>query len=38
MKERCKLDLYQPTDKKGFATVVWFHGGGLRGGKKSIPK
>lgn len=38
MKERCKLDLYQPADKKGFATVVWFHGGGLRGGNKSIPK
>lgn len=38
MKERCKLDVYQPADKKGFATVVWFHGGGLRGGKKSVPK
>ena len=38
MKERCKLDVYQPADKKGFATVVWFHGGGLRAGKKSIPE
>lgn len=38
MKERCKLDVYYPTEGKGFATVVWFHGGGLRGGKKSIPK
>ena len=33
---RCKLDLYYPTNVKDFATVVWFHGGGLRAGKKSI--
>ncbi len=38
MKERCKLDLYYPTEKKNFATVVWFHGGGLRGGNKSVPR
>lgn len=25
--ERCKLDIYYPTDKKNFATVIWFHGG-----------
>ena len=37
MKERCVLDLYRPKDRKGFSTVVWFHGGGLRGGKKAIP-
>ncbi len=37
MKERCLLDLYRPRDRKGFSTVVWFHGGGLRGGEKSIP-
>lgn len=24
--------------KTGFATVVWFHGGGLRNGNKSVPK
>lgn len=36
--ERCKLDLYYPTNIKGFPTVVWFHGGGLKGGSKSIPK
>ena len=36
LKERCKLDLYYPTDKKDFATVVWFHGGGLKNGNKSI--
>ncbi len=47
-KERCKLDFYYPTvNKPGSeqngkpatcATVVWFHGGGLTGGKKSIPE
>ncbi|MEZ7956814.1 MAG: alpha/beta hydrolase [Rubritalea sp.] len=34
--ERCVLDIYHPTNKKGFATVVWFHGGGLKGGNKKI--
>ncbi|MCC9601184.1 alpha/beta hydrolase fold domain-containing protein [Stieleria sp. JC731] len=32
--ERCKLDWYLPTDRKGFPTLVWFHGGGLRNGHK----
>ena len=36
--ERCVLDLYYPTNVKDFATVVWFHGGGLRGGSKEIPE
>lgn len=36
-KERCKLDLYYPEQQKGFATIVWFHGGGLEGGGKEIP-
>ncbi|MGL4292375.1 MAG: alpha/beta hydrolase [Bacteroidales bacterium] len=36
--ERCKLDVYFPTDKKGFPTVVYFHGGGLEGGNKHLPK
>lgn len=35
--ERCKLDLYLPLNRKGFATVIWFHGGGLTQGNKSIP-
>ncbi|MDR1369440.1 MAG: alpha/beta hydrolase [Dysgonamonadaceae bacterium] len=35
--ERCKLDIYYPTGKAGFKTVVWFHGGGLEGGSKGIP-
>jgi len=33
-KERCKLDLYLPAQKKSFPTLVWFHGGGLTGGSK----
>lgn len=37
-KERCKLDVYYPTDKKDFPTIVWFHGGGLEGGNKHIPQ
>lgn len=35
--ERCKLDIYYPTNTKDFATVIWFHGGGLTGGEKFIP-
>lgn len=38
MKERCRLDVYYPTDVKEFSTVVWFHGGGLKAGNRSIPK
>jgi len=35
--ERCVLDIYYPKDSKDFPTVVWFHGGGLTGGRKEIP-
>ncbi len=28
-RDRCRLDVYYPESKPGFATVVWFHGGGL---------
>ncbi|MCE8986316.1 alpha/beta hydrolase [Bacteroides koreensis] len=35
--ERCKLDILYPTDTKDFATLVWFHGGGLVSGRKSFP-
>ena len=38
MKERCVLDVYFPTDIKNYPTVVWFHGGGLKAGNKSIPQ
>ncbi len=36
--ERCKLDLYYPAGKNDYPTVVWFHGGGLQNGNKSIPE
>ena len=32
--QRCKLDLYLPPGGKNFATLVWFHGGALKGGAK----
>lgn len=35
--ERCVLDIYYPKNKKDFATIIWFHGGGLTGGSKEIP-
>ncbi len=35
-KERCVLDIYYPKNSKGFATIIWFHGGGLSGGNKEI--
>jgi len=35
---QCTLDLYYPKDGKNFATIIWFHGGGLTGGKKEIPQ
>jgi len=37
MRERCRLDLCYPENRKGFSTVVWFHGGGLSGGEKGLP-
>ncbi|RZJ52847.1 MAG: alpha/beta hydrolase [Flavobacterium sp.] len=36
--ERCVLDIYYPKNNKNFATIVWFHGGGLTGGSKEIPE
>lgn len=36
-KKRCRLDLYYPAGEKDFATVVWFHGGGLSGGMRAVP-
>ncbi len=38
LRERCVLDLYYPQDQPGFATIVWFHGGGLSAGEKHIPE
>ena len=37
MKSRCRLDVYYPAGKKEFATVVWFHGGGLKNGNRFVP-
>lgn len=36
-RERCRLDLHLPVGKEDFATVVWFHGGGLKSGKREAP-
>ena len=36
--ERCRLDLYYPADQKEYATVVWFHGGGLTSGERFVPE
>lgn len=36
--DRCVLDVYYPKNVNNFATVVWFHGGGLTGGEKHIPE
>lgn len=35
--QRCRLDVYSPAAKKSFSTVIWFHGGGLTQGERSIP-
>lgn len=38
MKSQCRLDFYYPTNTKNYATIVWFHGGGITGGSKEVPK
>ncbi|MCA9109048.1 MAG: alpha/beta hydrolase [Planctomycetaceae bacterium] len=38
MRERCRLDVYHPAELKEFPTVVWFHGGGLSRGERSVPE
>lgn len=35
---QCLLDIYYPKNVKKFATIVWFHGGGLTNGAKEIPQ
>ncbi len=37
-RSRCKLDLYYPEGLQEYPTLVWFHGGGLTGGARSIPQ
>ncbi len=34
---QCRVDLYLPENRPGFATVIWFHGGGFTSGKRSVP-
>ena len=34
---RCRLDLYAPAKGKNLPTVIWFHGGGITKGYRSIP-
>ena len=36
--ERCKLDYYYPQNANDYPTVIWFHGGGIEGGSKEIPR
>ena len=38
IKEKCLLDIYYPSNQKNFATIIWFHGGGLTQGSKEIPE
>lgn len=38
MQEICVLDFYYPTNIKDYPTIVWFHGGGLTAGERSIPE
>lgn len=35
---QCRLDVYYPKDTPRFATVVWFHGGGLKSGQRKVPE
>ena len=37
IQEMCVFDFYYPTDIRDFPTIIWFHGGGLTGGKLFIP-
>ncbi|MEM7013131.1 MAG: alpha/beta hydrolase fold domain-containing protein, partial [Verrucomicrobiota bacterium] len=34
---RCKLDVYYPTHAKEYSTVIWFHGGGISKGGRTVP-
>lgn len=36
-KDRLKLDIHHHADGKDLPVIVWFHGGGLTGGNKSVP-
>lgn len=34
----CRLDLSLPEGRKGFATLIWYHGGGLTSGRRELPE
>lgn len=36
--ERCRVDIQYPLHRKRFPTIVWFHGGGLTSGDRSLPE
>ena len=36
--ERCRLDVAAPVGAHDAPVIVWFHGGGLTGGRREIPK
>jgi len=38
IKSQCVLDIYYPKNIKNFATIIWFHGGGLTSGNKEFPE
>lgn len=38
MRERCRLDVHYPVGGSNLVTVVWWHGGGLTGGNREIPR
>ena len=38
MRERCRLDVHYPVGGKNLVTVIWWHGGGLTGGNREIPR
>ncbi len=38
MQERCVLDIDYPEGANNAVVILWFHGGGLTGGNKGIPK
>ena len=37
-KSQCRLDVFAPADTEKLPVLVWFHGGGLTGGQKDVPK
>jgi acetyl esterase/lipase len=37
-RSQCRLDIRYPTNRTDFATLVWFHGGGLTQGSRHFPE